>query len=190
MSQENVINQENIKVKPNSKAYETVLCGLLISLVFIFTKFVQFQLPGASGGGLVHLGNVMVFAFAIVFGPKRGFIAAAFGMGLFDILSGWVAYAPITFIGKGVMAYIAGTFAYMLNKNGESIIFNSIGILFGGIAMILTYYIGEAFMYGNMLTPIANIPGNITQIVIGFALGMPFAVILKKYKYFNKMYNS
>lgn len=111
-------------------------------------------------------------------------------MALFDILSPYAIYAPITFIGKGAMAYVAGTIAYMHSKNGFSFIYNSIGIIIGGIVMIAVYYAGEVIMYSNFLYPLSNIPGNITQIVIGYVIGMPLIFTMKKYKYFNNLYNS
>lgn len=47
--------------------------------------------------------------------------------------------------------------------------------------MIGRYYIIEGILYGNWLTPVASIPGNITQIVIGLLLGLPIAKVLKRY---------
>lgn len=192
MAQEKISQKTNSQELLNlgSKTYNLVTSALLIALVFIFTKFVQFPLPGSAGGGLVHMGNVMVFTAAIVFGPKKGFIAAAFGMALFDILSPYAAYAPITFLGKGAMAYVAGTLAYMSGKNGFSLIYNSVGIILGGFLMILVYYLGEVIMYNNFYSPLSNIPGNITQIVIGYVIGIPLIFTLKKYKYFSKLYTA
>ncbi|KMT23295.1 ECF transporter S component [Clostridium cylindrosporum] len=190
MAQEKLFEQNQNSTIKRSKIFEMVTCSLLIALVFVFTFFVQFTLPFASGGGLIHMGNVMVFVAAIVFGPRRGFIAAAFGMALFDVVSGWASYALITFISKGLMAYIAGTLAYTAGKQGKSVLFNSLGIILGGLVMIAGYYIGEIFMLGSFVAPLANIPGNITQIVIGFVLGLPLASILKRYKYFSNMYGA
>lgn len=42
-----------------------------------------------GSGGLIHLGNVPLFVAAMLFGRKTGAIAGAFGMGLFDLMSGW-----------------------------------------------------------------------------------------------------
>ena len=47
--------------------------------------------------------------------------------------------------------------------------------------MIIGYYITEVILYGNLLTPIASIPGNITQLAVGLVLGLPLAKILKRY---------
>ena len=51
--------------------------SLLIALVFIATRFINIRLPLASTGGLVHLGNTMLFIAAIVFGKRKGAIAGA-----------------------------------------------------------------------------------------------------------------
>ena len=85
--------------------------SLLIALVFIATRFINIRLPLASTGGLVHLGNTMLFIAAIVFGKRKGAIAGAFGMGLFDLLSEWAIWAPFTFVVRGVMGYIIGSIA-------------------------------------------------------------------------------
>ena len=95
--------------------------SLLIALVFIATRFINIRLPLASTGGLVHLGNTMLFIAAIVFGKRKGAIAGAFGMGLFDLLSEWAIWAPFTFVVRGVMGYIIGSIAWSGNKKGESI---------------------------------------------------------------------
>lgn len=50
---------------------DLVETALLIALVFIATRFINIRLPIASSGGLVHLGNTMLFISAIVFGKKR-----------------------------------------------------------------------------------------------------------------------
>ncbi|CAI4137461.1 putative ECF-type transporter, substrate-binding protein (fragment) [Clostridium neonatale] len=50
-----------------------------------------------------------------------------------------------------------------------------------GIWMIIGYYITEVILYGNLLAPVASIPGNITQLVVGLVLGLPLAKILKRY---------
>lgn len=94
-----------------SKTREIVLCGLLTGMVFVATRFINIRLPLSINGGLIHMGNTMLFMIALVFGKKRGAIAGAFGMGLFDVLSGWFLWAPFTFVIRGAMGYIVGAAA-------------------------------------------------------------------------------
>ena len=162
-----------------SKTKDLVLSALLIALVFITTQ-INFKLPISINGGLVHLGNTMLFMSAIVFGKKKGAIAGAFGMGLFDILSGWAAWAPFTFIIRGVMGYIIGYVANSNDRKGNSTTWNLIGIIIAGIIMIAGYYIAEIIITGNYIAPITSIPGNIIQIVFGALFGLPLVKALKK----------
>ena len=77
--------------------------GMAIALTYVFTAFVNVRLPIAANGGLIHLGNVPLFLMAMLFGRKTGMLAGGIGMGLFDLLSGWTAWAPFTFVIVGVM---------------------------------------------------------------------------------------
>lgn len=178
----------NNELKPilntNSKTYGLVICSLLTALVFIATKFINLRLPVSVNGGLIHMGNTMLFMSAIVFGKNKGAIAGAFGMGLFDILSGWVIWAPFTFIIRGIMGYIVGYTAYLNNKNGNNLIFNFIGILAASIFMIAGYYITEVILYGNLTAPITSIPGNVIQLVVGAVIAIPLSAALKRTKMF------
>lgn len=47
--------------------------------------------------------------------------------------------------------------------------------------MIIGYYITEGVLYGNWVSPVMSIPGNITQIVVGLVIGVPVAKALKRY---------
>lgn len=160
---------------------DLVETALLTALVFVATAFINIRLPILSSGGLVHLGNVILFAAAILFGKKKGAIAGAVGMAIFDLSSGWALWAPFTLVVRGIMGYIIGTIAYSNNKNGDSFLINILAVFVSGIWMIIGYYITEVILYGNLLAPVASIPGNITQLVVGLVLGLPLAKILKRY---------
>lgn len=172
----NIFKKTNTKIKTRDIAFT----GLLIALVFVATRFINIRLPISVNGGLIHLGNVMLFVAAIVFGKKKGAIAGAFGMGLFDVLSGWMAWAPFTFVIRGGMGLIVGSIAYARDKDGENITQNVIGILLSSVWMIGGYYVTEGILYGNWIAPVTSIPGNIAQLVVGLVLGVPLAAMLKR----------
>ena len=163
--------QQAQQTKVNTK--DLVETALLIALVYIATRFINIRLPIAASGGLVHLGNTMLFIAAIVFGPKKGAAAGAFGMGLFDLLSEWAMWAPFTFVVRGIMGYIIGKIAWSNGREGNN-------ILVSGVWMIAGYYATEGILYGNWVSPVMSIPGNITQIVVGLVIGVPVAKALKK----------
>ncbi|MEG0857508.1 MAG: ECF transporter S component [Terrisporobacter sp.] len=168
----------------NKKGINTrdlVETALLIALVFVATRFINIRLPIASSGGLVHLGNTMLFISSIVFGKKKGALAGAFGMGLFDLLSEWAMWAPFTFVVRGVMGYVIGSIAWSNEKRGNNTLTNILAIIISGVWMIFGYYVTEMILYGNHIQALASIPGNVTQIVIGIIIGVPVAKILKKH---------
>lgn len=60
-------NKQTSKI--NTK--DLVETSLLTALVFVATAFINIRLPILASGGLVHLGNVMLFTSAIVFGKRK-----------------------------------------------------------------------------------------------------------------------
>ena len=169
------------KINSNSKTRDLVETALLTALVFIATYWIQFQLPIGGNGGLVHLGTAMLFITSIVFGKKKGAISAAIGMALFDLLTGWGAWAPFTFVIKGSMAYLVGAIVWSKDRRGNNVIVNIIATIIAGIWMIAGYYLTNTLLSGNWATAVASIPGDITQIVIGIVVGIPIAKALKKF---------
>ncbi|GFP74455.1 ECF transporter S component [Clostridium fungisolvens] len=167
--------------KSKFKTKDLVITALLTALVFVATAFINVRLPFLSNGGLVHLGTVMLFITATVFGKEKGAIAGAVGMAIFDLSSGWALWAPFTFVVRGVMGYMVGSIAWSKNKSGDSFMLNSVAMILSGIWMIFGYYVTEGILYGNWITPVGSIPGNVAQIVLGLALGLPMAKVLKRY---------
>lgn len=174
-------NNQSVVLGSN-RVKDIVITGLLIALVFIATTFINFRSP-VSVGGLIHLGNTMLFMSAIVFGKNKGAIAGAFGMGLFDVMSGWMIWAPFTFVVRGVMGYIIGYIANTKGRNGTSLFWNMVAIIIAGMWMLIGYYATEVILYGHYLLPIKSIPGNIVQIVIGIIVGLPLTSVIKRIKF-------
>jgi uncharacterized membrane protein len=172
-------------VKQVSKTKDLTISALLISLVFVATTFINVRLPISVNGGLIHLGNTMLFTIAIVFGKRRGAISGAFGMALFDIFSGWGPWAPFTFVIRGAMGYIIGRLANDKNRNGKNLIWNIASMILAGFIMIAGYYITEGILYGNWIAPLTSVPGNLIQILFGIVFGLPLASALIKVKIRN-----
>ena len=87
-------------------------------------------------------------------------LAGAFGMGLFDLLSGWTAWAPFTFIIVGAMGYVVGA----MTEGHHSTARDAAAIAAACVIKVAGYYIAEAIIYHNLFAPVASIPGNLVQI--------------------------
>jgi len=165
-------------VKTHSVAAEICIDAVLIALTLAATMFINIRLPISINGGLIHLGNVPLVVAAIVFGARRGAIAGAFGMGLFDVLSGWAAWAPGTFIIRGVMGFVIGKIAEL--RTGLNIGVNILAVTAGGVVMVAGYYVYEGFLYGDWTAALTSIPGNLVQMVTAYAIGLPIAALLRQ----------
>lgn len=139
---------------------ELVLDAMFIALTYVFTAFVNVRLPIAANGGLIHLGNVPLFICAILLGKRTGMLAGAFGMGLFDLLSGWTAWAPFTFVIVGAMGYVVGA----MTEGHRSTARDAAAIAVACVIKVVGYYIAEVILYHNLFAPVASIPGNLVQI--------------------------
>ncbi len=142
---------------------ELVIDALFIAMTFVATWLINIRLPLVGSGGLIHLGNVPLFAGAMLFGRRTGALSGAFGMALFDLMSGWAAWAPFTFIIVGLMGYVVGWFAEkrpFAHRGVNEIV----SIIFALIIKIAGYYFAEVILYGNWITPLGSIPGNILQV--------------------------
>jgi uncharacterized membrane protein len=171
--------------RSRTQTFDLILTAMLIALVFVATFFLNIRLPIAANGGLVHLGTAMLFIASILFGPKKGAMAGAIGMGLFDLVSGWTLWAPFTFVVRGLQGYIVGKIAWSNGRNGTSVVFNLLGIILSVPVMLAGYYVCEGVLYGSWIAPLASIPGNLTQIVVGICIAIPVGVVLKKVPVFK-----
>ena len=125
-----------------NKVQFIAITAMAVALTYVFTAFVNVRLPIAANGGLIHLGNVPLFIMAILFGKKTGAIAGGVGMGLFDLLSGWTAWAPFTFIIVGIMGYVVGAMTEKHDQYGWKVA----AIFAAFVIKIVGYYIAEIIL--------------------------------------------
>jgi putative membrane protein len=151
---------------------QLTITAIFIALTFLATWLIKVQIPFfAAKGGLVHLGNVPMFVAAMVYGRKTGAIAGAFGMALFDLMGGWILWAPFTFVVVGLMGYTVGLICEKSKIN--PVLTNIIAVGVALIIKIVGYYIAEGVIYGNWIAPAASIPGNIVQVVTAGIIVLP-----------------
>ncbi|WP_312117869.1 ECF transporter S component [Brevibacillus reuszeri] len=168
----------SLSPRNTTKTKTIVINALFIAFTLAATMFINIRLPIMGNGGLIHLGNVPLLIAAFVYGRKTGAIAGAFGMGLFDLISGWTAWAPFTFVIVGAMGYVAGLIAEKVP--GKSVVVYSLAVIVALIIKIVGYYFVEVILYGNWIQPFGSIPGNFLQVVVAGIIVIPLAGRLKK----------
>ena len=103
-------SERSMRNMSRNRIQELVITALFIALVYVCTWQINIRLPFMGTGGLIHLGNVPLFIGAFLFGRRTGALCGAFGMALFDLMSGWAAWSPFTFVIVGLMGYTVGWF--------------------------------------------------------------------------------
>ena len=160
----------------HSKTKKLVISALLTALVCVATMIVKIPSPLK---GYLNLGDCVVLVSGWLLSPVYGFLAAGLGSALADLFSGYVLYAPATFLIQGAMALIAYACAHMLQKKIGNLASQLIGGVLAEIAMVLGYYVFEGFLYG-FGPSLVNIPANAVQGVAGIIIGVALIKVLEK----------
>jgi uncharacterized membrane protein len=171
----------------STKTLSMVQVALMIAMTTLVTMTVR--VPIFSG--YTHLGDSMIFVAAILLGNKKSFVSASVGMMLADILSGYLIWAPFTFIIKGVMALIAGTIAYRSGKNGDDFGNNLVAFVAAGVWMVLAYLVASGFITAYLMSEnvtfiqgiivsMRDIPANCIEVAVGILIALPLSKIIKK----------
>jgi uncharacterized membrane protein len=155
-----------------------VVTALFAALVTIATMVIK--IPTIATQGYINIGDTMVFVAAILGGPKIGLVAGGLGSALADILLGYAAWAPWTFVIKAVEGFIVGAFAYKSYKKTQRLSLLNFGIMALAAAwMIFGYYVSGGIMKG-FPAAVASIPANIIQGIGSLVITVPLLAALRK----------
>lgn len=159
-----------------TKTQKIILSGLLASLCCVATMIIKIPSPLK---GYMNLGDAIVLLCGWILPAPYGFLAAGIGSALADVFSGYVIYAPATFVIKGLMA-LSACLLFNFFKNKCSNFFSRIiTAVTSELIMIFGYYIFEGFMYG-FIPSLVNMPANIVQAVAGIIVGMVLIKVFEK----------
>jgi uncharacterized membrane protein len=150
-----------------SKTKKIVIAALITSLVCVATMLIKIPSPLK---GYLNLGDCIVLIAGWKLSPLYGFLAAGLGSALADIFSGYVTYAPATFIIKGLMALIVFACFKLFCKKLGKLPSQLIGAILAEIVMVMGYFVFEGFLYG-FVPSLVNIPANAVQGVAGIIVG-------------------
>jgi uncharacterized membrane protein len=168
--------------KASQRIRDMVQIALLTAITYLAANFIQ--IPYGTGG-VVHLGDSIIFIAAMLFGTRQAVISGAIGMAMFDGFSPYAAYAPYTFVIKAVMALIIGLIANSGGAKGNSAVKNVIGVVLAGAWGVAGYFGAEIIMYQNVLAAAGNVLGNVIQVTAGGAIALVALPALKRTRYFG-----
>lgn len=150
-----------------------------LSLVTIMTALVAvgtliLRIPNPMGG-YFNVGDVMIFVSALTFGPFVGGFAGGVGSAIADMI-GFPLFAIPTLIIKGLEGFIAG-----LVTDKKGVLRDVLAVVVAGSEMIIGYFLVELYpLDWGLGGALAEVPGNVAQIVIGGIIGIPIALVLRR----------
>lgn len=166
------------------KTKKLVMAALMAALTYVATTVIKIETPTM---GYIHPGDAFVILSGVFLGPLTGGLAAGIGSMLSDLLSGYLLYAPATFVIKALTAVIAGNITFFLSSKLKKARFSLplfIGGLVGEAFMVLSYFVFEIFLMAftsskafnasslaaGFASSVTGIPFNILQGVFGIAI--------------------
>lgn len=153
-----------------------VISSLFAALVCVATMLIKIPSPLK---GYLNLGDGIVLLAAWILPLPYGVIAAGLGSALADIFSGYVVYAPATFVIKALMAVVAYLCYKLFVKKTKGTVSRVLSGILAEIVMILGYFLFEGVMYG-FVPSIVNIPANAVQGVAGVVIGVLLITVFEK----------
>lgn len=148
-------------MKNNKPIFNMVLAALFAALISVFIAFL-FHIPIKIGvnTAYLHFGDAFIFLAASMLPTPYAIAAAGIGGGLGDLFCGGAEWIPFTVIIKilVVLAFTSKT-PRMLCKRNIFALFTALLVTVGG------YYLAEALLFGNWVSPVLSIWGNVVQIV-------------------------
>lgn len=176
-------------VHSNEKKISTrsiVFIGLFAALCYVALYF-KIPIPSPVGKPFLHMGNMFVILAALLFNGVVGGASGSIGMGLFDIMNGYGASAPKTFILKFGIGIFTGKVASK-GKNPSSkspvkwIFTASIVFIVIGIFLLITSIVNgnQIAIAGIEKKLVINPVLYIFSLILGIALGAA-AILAKRY---------
>lgn len=150
-----------------------VMAAMIAALICVATMVIKIPSPL---NGYINLGDCFVLLAGWVLPVSYGFLSAGIGSAMADVFSGYVTYAPATFIIKGLMAVMA-YYGYRLAAKSRKPL--TARIASGAAAeavMVCGYPAFESVLYG-FGPSLVNVAPNCVQGIAGLIIGV---ILIKK----------
>lgn len=135
----------------NTNTQKIAETSLFAALIFLAITALKIPVPG---GQFVHIGNALVVVGVLLFGSKRGALAAALGLGIFDLLNGYASVVWITILESLVVCLVLHLFYERFLKGEDKAGY----IIASGLVAALTKIILNIFKYTLTGILVADLP--------------------------------
>ena len=130
------------------------MAGVFASLVFVVTAYLHIP----TNNGYIHVGDGLIYLAACLLPWPYAMAVGAGGALLADCLTGYAIWAPGSVVIKALTALL-------FSNKGKKIMSlrNALALLPAAVLCVGGYYLYEALIYRNYVTPLSGIPVSVTQ---------------------------
>jgi len=160
----------------------------LLTMTALFTAMITvsilvIHIP-IGAGGIIHVGDAVIFLAACVLPLPYALIAASLGGGLANLHLGFLAtWLPFTMIIKPLLVFC-------FRREGQLICGrNFLALAAAAVISMGGYYLAGVVIFGNWISPIYFIPGNLIQSIGSTAVFIIIAVVFDRMKVREKLFN-
>jgi len=158
--------------KKENALIQLSLISVMTALVTVGTMIIRIPNPM---GGYFNVGDAVIFICALTFNPVIGGIAGGVGSAIADII-GFPVFAIPTLVVKGLEGFLAS-----LITNRKDVRRDVLAVAIAGSEMVIGYFLVELYpLQWGLGGALAEVPGNIAQIVVGGFVGIPTALVLRR----------
>ena len=159
----------------------TLMCltGVFTALVFVVTAYLHIP----TNNGYIHVGDGLIYLSACLLPWPYAMVVGAGGAFLADCLTGFAVWAPGSVIIKAL------TVLFFTRKEDKVInLRNSLALLPATLMCVGGYYLYEALLYSNFVSPLAGIPASLTQSLASAVVFVAIGLAIDKMKIKSKIY--
>lgn len=164
-----------------TKIKNLVQAGIFAAIICLSIAFL-FHIPIGSNGGYIHIGDAFIYLASSLLPYPYGILASAIGAGLADGLVGAIIWIIPSIIIKSIIASL-----FTSNEDRVLCKRNIVMIFVGGFVTVMGYYLAEAIIFKNIISPLVGIIPNAIQAIVSGALFIVIGLFIDRNNLKNKL---
>lgn len=155
------------------------IASIFTALIFVVTAYLHIP----TNNGYIHVGDGLIYLAACILPWPYAMAVGAGGALLADCLTGFAIWAPGSVIIKALTALLfTNKSKKIMGVRNYAVLLPAAVICAGG------YYLYEAALYGNWISPLMGIPASLTQSVTSSVLFIVMGIAFDKLNLKNKLF--
>lgn len=168
-------SSHDLAAHPTVSAQELCMTAVMTALVFLATFVPHIPIPL----GYAHLGDAVIFLFALLLRRRDALFAACVGSALSDVLGGFALWALPTLVIKFLMVEVVCRVAGSAPGTART----AAAFLASSLWMAAAYTAFGALLYASVAAGLASAPGLLMEGVVNTAVALLMLPALRRLRH-------